>query len=115
MQDTLAIILVLLVSSVLAVALFRALRLPTMLAYFLVGLALGLLTGNALLIVLVVSVLSMIAAPFIIQYNGRLARRLVKSHSRNHEDKVTAMPAGARCCWAPEYLAAAEKVLLTGR
>lgn len=41
MQDTLAIILVLLISAVFAVALFRALRLPTMLAYFLVGLALG--------------------------------------------------------------------------
>ncbi|MDP2247362.1 MAG: cation:proton antiporter, partial [Nitrosomonadales bacterium] len=41
MQDTLAIILVLLVSSVLVVALFKVLRLPTMLAYFLVGLALG--------------------------------------------------------------------------
>jgi CPA2 family monovalent cation:H+ antiporter-2 len=33
----------------------------------------------------------MIAAPFIIQYNGRLARRLVKSYNRNHEDKVTAI------------------------
>jgi transporter, monovalent cation:proton antiporter-2 (CPA2) family len=41
MFDTLPLILVLLISSVLAVALFRRLRLPAMLAYFLVGLALG--------------------------------------------------------------------------
>ena len=41
MHDTLPAILILLTSSVLAVALFRALRLPAMLAYFLVGLALG--------------------------------------------------------------------------
>lgn len=41
MFETLPLILVLLTCSVLAVALFRALRLPAMLAYFLVGLALG--------------------------------------------------------------------------
>jgi len=41
MHDTLPAILILLTSSVLAVALFRVLRLPVMLAYFLVGLALG--------------------------------------------------------------------------
>ncbi|HSH73758.1 MAG TPA: cation:proton antiporter [Methylophilaceae bacterium] len=41
MHDTLPAILVLLTSSVLAVAFFRAFRLPAMLAYFLVGLALG--------------------------------------------------------------------------
>ncbi len=41
MHDTLPAILILLTSSVLAVALFRAFRLPAMLAYFLVGLALG--------------------------------------------------------------------------
>ena len=41
MFDTLPLILVLLISSVLAVALFRQLRLPAMLAYFLVGMALG--------------------------------------------------------------------------
>ncbi len=41
MFDTLSLILILLISSVLAVALFRAFRLPAMLAYFLVGLALG--------------------------------------------------------------------------
>ncbi|MDP3742967.1 MAG: monovalent cation:proton antiporter-2 (CPA2) family protein [Methylotenera sp.] len=41
MFDTLPLILILLISSVLAVALFRAFRLPAMLAYFLVGLTLG--------------------------------------------------------------------------
>ena len=41
MFDTLPLILVLLISSVLAVALFRRLRLPAMLAYFLVGMVLG--------------------------------------------------------------------------
>ena len=41
MFDTLPLILILLISSVFAVALFRTLRLPAMLAYFLVGLALG--------------------------------------------------------------------------
>ena len=41
MFETLPLILVLLISSVLAVAVFRALRLPAMLAYFLVGMALG--------------------------------------------------------------------------
>jgi len=41
MPDTLPVVLILLTSAVLAVALFRALRLPAMLAYFLVGLALG--------------------------------------------------------------------------
>jgi CPA2 family monovalent cation:H+ antiporter-2 len=41
MFNTLPLILILLISSVFAVALFRAFNLPVMLAYFLVGLALG--------------------------------------------------------------------------
>ena len=41
MHNTLSGILVLLTSAVMAVALFRALRLPAMLAYFVVGLLLG--------------------------------------------------------------------------
>jgi monovalent cation:H+ antiporter-2, CPA2 family len=41
MYETLPLILILLISSVLAVALFRAFRLPAMLAYFLVGVLLG--------------------------------------------------------------------------
>ncbi|PKO25754.1 MAG: potassium transporter [Betaproteobacteria bacterium HGW-Betaproteobacteria-8] len=53
------------------------------------GLQQGLMNGQALQIVLAASVLSMIAAPFIIQYNGKLARRLVKSYNRNQEQKVS--------------------------
>lgn len=41
MHDTLPVILALLVSAVLAIALFRVLRLPAILAYFLVGLLIG--------------------------------------------------------------------------
>ena len=41
MHETLPVILILLTSAVLAVALFRALKLPAMLAYFLVGILLG--------------------------------------------------------------------------
>ena len=41
MNEPLPLILILLISAVLAVALFRALRLPAMLAYFLVGVVLG--------------------------------------------------------------------------
>ena len=41
MFDSLPILLILLTSSVLVIALFRALHLPAMLAYFAVGLALG--------------------------------------------------------------------------
>ena len=41
MHETLPAILILLTSAVLAVALFRALKLPAMLAYFLVGIMLG--------------------------------------------------------------------------
>ena len=41
MFNSLPLILILLISSVFAVAIFRALKLPAMLAYFLVGLALG--------------------------------------------------------------------------
>ena len=53
------------------------------------GLQQGLMNGQNLQVVLAASVLSMIAAPFIIQYNGRLARRLVKSYNRNQEQKVS--------------------------
>ncbi len=38
--------------------------------------------------VLAASLLSMMLAPFIIQYNGRLARYLSKSYTRNHDAKV---------------------------
>jgi CPA2 family monovalent cation:H+ antiporter-2 len=42
-----------------------------------------LVTGQALQVILAVSLLSMVIAPFLIQYNGRIARKLVHSYSRN--------------------------------
>ena len=42
-----------------------------------------LISGPALQLILAVSLLSMVIAPFLIQYNGRIARRVVKSYSRN--------------------------------
>lgn len=47
------------------------------------GLQTRLIDGEALQLVLSVAVLSMLVAPFIIQYNGRIARALVKSYTRN--------------------------------
>lgn len=47
------------------------------------GLQTHLIDGEALQLVLSVAVLSMLVAPFIIQYNGRIARYLVKSYTRN--------------------------------
>ncbi len=47
-----------------------------------------LLQGHALQVVLAASLLSMIIAPFLIQYNGRIARRLVKSYNRNSSQIV---------------------------
>ncbi len=42
-----------------------------------------LISGPALQLILAASLLSMVIAPFLIQYNGRIARRLVSSYSRN--------------------------------
>ena len=42
-----------------------------------------LVSGQALQVVLAVALLSMVIAPFLIQYNGRIARKLVQSYSRN--------------------------------
>ncbi|OIR02502.1 glutathione-regulated potassium-efflux system protein KefC [mine drainage metagenome] len=42
-----------------------------------------LINGQALQLILAASLLSMVIAPFLIQYNGRIARRLVSSYSRN--------------------------------
>jgi len=42
-----------------------------------------LISGQALQLILAASLLSMVAAPFLIQYNGRIARRLVSSYNRN--------------------------------
>jgi monovalent cation:H+ antiporter-2, CPA2 family len=46
------------------------------------GLEQKLIGGNDLQLVLAASLISMVIAPFIIQYNGRIARRLVKSYAR---------------------------------
>jgi CPA2 family monovalent cation:H+ antiporter-2 len=43
----------------------------------------GLIGGGELQLVLSACLLSMIAAPFVIQYNGRIARRLAKSYMMN--------------------------------
>lgn len=60
-----------------------------------VVLALGLQTsqinGDALQLVLSVSVLSMLVAPFLISNNGRIARRLVRSYTRNSSKMVDAI------------------------
>ncbi len=42
-----------------------------------------LVSGPALQVILAASLLSMVIAPFLIQYNGRIARKLVQSYSRN--------------------------------
>lgn len=52
------------------------------------GLEQKLIGGDELQIVLAASLLSMVIAPLIIQYNGRIARKLVKSYTRNSEQVV---------------------------
>jgi CPA2 family monovalent cation:H+ antiporter-2 len=42
-----------------------------------------LISGQALQVILAVALLSMVIAPFLIQYNGRLTRRMVRSYNRN--------------------------------
>ncbi len=51
------------------------------------GLGRGLIGGAELQLVLSACLLSMITAPFIIQYNGRIARRLAKSYLMNSNQK----------------------------
>ncbi len=48
----------------------------------------GLIGGQALQITLAASLLSMIIAPFLVQHNGKLARKLVGSYSRNSNQAV---------------------------
>lgn len=52
------------------------------------GLEQKLIGGDELQVVLAASLLSMVIAPFIIQNNGRIARKLVKSYTRNSEQVV---------------------------
>jgi monovalent cation:H+ antiporter-2, CPA2 family len=55
------------------------------------GMGHGLIGGAELQLVLSACLLSMITAPFIIQYNGRIARRLVKSYIMNSNQKDEAI------------------------
>ncbi|MGQ0442750.1 MAG: cation:proton antiporter domain-containing protein [Methylophilaceae bacterium] len=55
------------------------------------GLEQHLIGGGELQLVLAASLLSMVIAPFIIQYNGRIARKLVKSYMLNSSQKVDAI------------------------
>jgi monovalent cation:H+ antiporter-2, CPA2 family len=52
------------------------------------GLEQKLIGGNELQLVLAASLISMVIAPFIIQFNGRIARKFVKSYSRNSSQVV---------------------------
>ena len=52
------------------------------------GLEQKLIGGDNLQLVLAASLISMVIAPFIIQYNGRIARKLVKSYIRNSSQVV---------------------------
>ncbi|MGB4811148.1 MAG: monovalent cation:proton antiporter-2 (CPA2) family protein [Methylophilaceae bacterium] len=47
-----------------------------------------LIGGQALQVILAASLLSMIIAPFLIQYNGRIARKMVSSYNRNSDQVV---------------------------
>jgi monovalent cation:H+ antiporter-2, CPA2 family len=52
------------------------------------GLEQKLIGGNNLQLVLAASLISMVVAPFIIQFNGRIARKLAKSYTRNSNQVV---------------------------
>jgi monovalent cation:H+ antiporter-2, CPA2 family len=52
------------------------------------GLEQKLIAGDNLQLVLAASLISMVIAPFIIQYNGRIARKLVKSYARRSDQVV---------------------------
>ena len=52
------------------------------------GLEQKLIGGNELQLVLAASLISMVIAPFLIQKNGRIARNLVKSYTRNSSQVV---------------------------
>jgi len=52
------------------------------------GLGQNLIGGDELQLVLSACLLSMVFAPFVIQYNGRIARKLIKSYTSNMSRKV---------------------------
>jgi len=55
------------------------------------GLEQKLIGGNELQLVLAASLISMVIASFVIPYNGRIARKLVKSYMSNSSQKVDAI------------------------
>lgn len=55
-----------------------------------------LISGQALQVVLAASLLSMVIAPFLIQYNGRIARRLVQSYTRNSGQVIQDIDDGSK-------------------
>jgi monovalent cation:H+ antiporter-2, CPA2 family len=60
------------------------------------GLEQKLIGGNDLQLVLSASLISMVIAPFIIQYNGRIARKLVKSYTVKSGQVVSALEGVAK-------------------
>ncbi|PPD57071.1 MAG: potassium transporter [Methylotenera sp.] len=60
------------------------------------GLEQNLIGGDELQVVLAASLLSMVTAPFIIQYNGKIARKLVKSYTRNSSQVVNEIDSVAK-------------------
>ena len=60
------------------------------------GLEQKLIGGNELQLVLASSLISMVIAPFLIQKNGRIARKLVKSYTRNSGQVVEALEGVAK-------------------
>jgi monovalent cation:H+ antiporter-2, CPA2 family len=60
------------------------------------GLEQKLIAGDNLQLVLAASLISMVIAPFIIQYNGRIARKLVKSYTVKSGQVVSALEGVAK-------------------
>lgn len=55
-----------------------------------------LIGGAALQITLAAALLSMVIAPFLIQYNGRIARRLARSYTRNSSQIIKEIDEGSK-------------------
>lgn len=55
-----------------------------------------LIEGPALQITLAAALLSMVIAPFLIQYNGRIARRLARSYTRNSSQIIEEIDEGSK-------------------
>jgi len=55
-----------------------------------------LIAGPTLQVVLAAALLSMVIAPFLIQYNGRIARRLARSYTRNSSQIIEEIDEGSK-------------------